>query len=201
VEASHADDGGVGFCVIKYRSLTASLGHDAGRIRARYFTLCVRFNFIDPHAINDSAIGKDVNKFPRPIAHERVILLLHGSLLVIGLSAGESGTVRGQIDAVPSRNEGNVSCRGARKEMRGASDECRQVGLRDDFLCGFASLGVAHTWHGKRECSRIDEPRVRRSKWGGAGGGWDGPGLATVGPLLEFIVGPRVEVKGVRVGC
>jgi hypothetical protein len=93
-EASHADKRLEGFRVVKICTLTASLGHEVS-LKARYFNLCVRIDFVDPHAMNDRAIGVEVNKFSRAIAHEGVILMLHGSLPVKGLSAGEGGTGRG----------------------------------------------------------------------------------------------------------
>jgi hypothetical protein len=66
-------------------------------------TVFVRLDLADSHVVNDRAIGGEVNEFPRAIDHEGVILMLHCSLLVRGLSTNESGTVRGRFDAVLGR--------------------------------------------------------------------------------------------------
>jgi hypothetical protein len=136
------DDRGEGFRVVKTRLLAASLGHEAG-LKARDFTLCVRFDLVDSHVFNDRTVGREVNKFPRAIVHEGVILLSHVSLPVRGVGAGDGVTVRCRFDAVPGRQEGDVRRRRTRREMRGGSDECRHVGLRDDILNGLAFLRVA----------------------------------------------------------
>jgi hypothetical protein len=68
---------------------------------------------------------------------------MHCGLPFEGLSSGEVGTVRCRFDVVPGPHERNVIGRSARKEMRGASDQCRHVGLCDDVLCGFTFLMVA----------------------------------------------------------
>jgi hypothetical protein len=169
-EASHADDRGEGFRLVKTRTLAASFGHEASLIET-CFTLCVQLNLEDTHGFNDRTVGGEVNKFPRAIVHEGVIIMLHCSLPVRSLSACEGGTVRGRLYAVRGRYEGNVRRRRTRREMRGASDECRHVGMRDVVLGGFGLPQGRNTWQRTHEGGRTDEPLVRRGEWGGTGGG------------------------------
>jgi hypothetical protein len=91
--------------------------------------------------------------------------------------------------------------------MRGASDECHHVGLRDVVLNGFAFLEVAargneharvvgQMSHEFALANRVGPEAARTvvvwQRWGRSCSTW---------AEMEFLVGPRVEVMGVRLGC
>jgi hypothetical protein len=154
VEASHADDRGEGFRAFKTRMLAASLGHEPS-LKARNFSLGVRLNLLDPHVVNDRTVGWEVSKFPRAIVHEGVILVLHGSLPVRGLGAGEGDTVRGRFDAVPRRHEGNVRQRRTRRGMRGLVMSVAMSGCATISVVGWPSSWSQHVATNTRGWSDI----------------------------------------------
>jgi hypothetical protein len=68
-EAGHANDRGEGLSVVETRALTAALGDDAS-FEARYGTLRVGLDLVDPHIVEDHAVGGDIDEFPRAVVHE-----------------------------------------------------------------------------------------------------------------------------------
>jgi hypothetical protein len=126
--------------------------------------------------------------------------MLHCNLLVGGLIAGEGSTVRGRFDAVFGRQEGSFTWRRARRYVRGTSDECRQVGLRDDVLSGSAFLMVAVRGN---EHARVDgqmchkfavENRVGPEAAGAVGVSQRWSRCRGRGVAAEVFVGHRVEI-------
>jgi hypothetical protein len=55
-EASCANDVGVGSSVVETRALLATFGDEAG-FKAKYGTLRVGLDIVDPHVVDDHAVG------------------------------------------------------------------------------------------------------------------------------------------------
>jgi hypothetical protein len=98
-ETGHANDKGEGLSVVETRALTTSFSDSTG-FQERDSTLRVGLDIVGPHAIDDHAVGGEIDKFPRAVVHMGVVLLLHPSVPILCLRIREGSTVRRGLDTV-----------------------------------------------------------------------------------------------------
>jgi hypothetical protein len=105
--------------------------------------VCVRLYLADLHVVDDHAVGREIDELARPIVHKRGLLLLHCCFPFLCLCIREGNTVRCRLYTPSSRRKSTGAGRCARREIWGASNQRRHVGLLDNVIFCLALLWVA----------------------------------------------------------
>jgi hypothetical protein len=111
-KAGQADERGEHFRIVEASTLAATFG-DEPCFGAGDIAHGVRLDLVDPHYVDDLAVGGKVDEFPSAVVHERGVLLLHGGFPIWGLGAGESSAAGFRFHTISGGKESDCGRRGS----------------------------------------------------------------------------------------